>query len=314
MSNAMLEIFHRRDNGRKKSVRMKYLVIGASGFLGGRLLSVLKREVNSVVGTRASSERADLLRFNLLDDRIADCIPRSFLNSEEAGCAVVCACVCQVDRCFREREMTQILNVDNTIRLIDDLRSFQWRVVFISTGHVFDGRMGYCAEDEPFSPIHEYGRQKASVESWIKNNAPDVLVLRPGKLVSDNFEDSNMFGEWYRDVSSGKPITCISDQILAPTLVSDVCRAIIDADNRGLTGVYHVSNTEFFVREELARQFLRALNLSGSVVVKDQAEMGFAEPRPLLDYLNSTKFLEATQMRFTTTGSIFNRLRSRFRR
>lgn len=289
---------------------MKYLVIGASGFLGGSIVSVLRDAGYEVAGTRAHTTRDDLLAFDLLHDRIEQCVPPSLLDAGADACAVVCACICQVDRCYREREVTRIVNVDHTIRLIEDLRRRGLRVVFISTGHVFDGRTGYYAEDEPLCPIHEYGRHKAAVERWIRLHAPETLILRPGKLVSDRLEASNMFAEWYREAAAGRPITCIAEQVLAPTLADDVARALMTAVDLGLTGTYHVSNTEFFVRNELARQFVRALRLPVPVVVKRQEEFRFAEPRPVRDYLDSTKFLEATDFRFTTASTVFSRLRS----
>lgn len=289
---------------------MKYLIIGASGFLGGVILHVLRQAGHEATGTRAHAPREDLIPFDLLHDRIGDSAPVELLATGGEKCAVVCACICQVDRCYRERDVTRTVNVDHTIRLIDDLRRFGFRVVFISTGHVFDGRTGYYAEDEPLCPIHEYGRHKAAVEQWIRQHAPETLILRPGKLVSDRLEASNMFAEWYRDAAAGRPITCIADQVLAPTLADDVARALIAANDLGLTGTYHVSNTEFFVREELARQFVRALRLSVPVVVKRQEEFNFAEPRPMLDYLDSTKFLQATDLRFTTAATVFARLRT----
>ena len=49
------------------------------------------------------------------------------------------------------------------------------------------------------------------------------------------------------------------------------------------------------MRDELARQFVRALQFNVPVVVKRQEEFNFAEPRPVLDYLDSTKFLTATE-------------------
>jgi dTDP-4-dehydrorhamnose reductase len=289
---------------------MKYLIIGASGFLGGTALRVLRQGGHTATGTRAHSPREDLIPFDLLHDRLADHVPAELLARGGETCAVVCACICQVDRCYREREVTKTVNVDHTIRLIQDLRSRGFRVVFISTGHVFDGRTGYYSEDEPLSPIHEYGRHKAAVETWIRQNAPETLILRPGKLVSDRLDASNMFAEWYRDAAAGRPITCIADQVLAPTLADDVVRALMTANDLGLTGTYHVSNTEFFVRDELARQFARALTLQVPVVVKRQEEFNFAEPRPVLDYLDSTKFLEATNFRFTTASAVFARLRT----
>jgi dTDP-4-dehydrorhamnose reductase len=289
---------------------MKYLIVGASGFLGSTVLSLLRRTGCEVVGTRARTPRDDLIPFDLLQDRIEDCLPASLLSAGNQVFAVVCACICQVDRCYRERDVTRTVNVDHTIRLIEDLRRRDMRVAFISTGHVFDGRAGYYSEDEPLCPIHEYGRHKAAVEQWIRQNAPETLILRPGKLVSDRLEASNMFAEWYREAAAGRPITCIADQVLAPTLADDVGRALIAANDLGLTGTYHVSNTEFFVRDELARQFVRALRLPVPVVVKRQEEFNFAEPRPVLDYLDSTKFLEATGFRFTTASTVFARLRS----
>ena len=102
---------------------MKYLIVGASGFLGGTMMSVLKLAGHDVLGTRARAERPDLLPFDLLTDRIDERIPRPWLDAGAETCAVICACVCQVDRCYRERDVTRKINVENTIRLIEDLRS-----------------------------------------------------------------------------------------------------------------------------------------------------------------------------------------------
>lgn len=102
------------------------------------------------------------------------------------------------------------------------------------------------------------------------------------------------------------PITCIQGQVFSPTLVDDVAKAIVLSCELGLHGVYNMANTEFFSREELARQFVAALGGEAVVVAKPQEDFNFLDPRPLKSYLDSTRFLKATGMRFTSMREVFN--------
>ena len=130
------------------------------------------------VGTQSGIKHKGLVTFDLLRHRIKDCIETSFLETNEPVFGVICAAVSQIDRCHREKEMRYKVNVENTIRLIQDLDGLGIKPVFISTSWVYDGEDGYYNEECPHNPICEYGKHKAIVEGFIENNMPSALILR----------------------------------------------------------------------------------------------------------------------------------------
>src|SRR5581483_1941068 len=91
-------------------------------------------------------------------------------------------------------------------------------VLFLSTNQVFDGRVPYVAADAPNSPVSEYGRQKASVET----------ALRARMALIDG---------WIADLSAGRAIRAFGDMKLAPTPIDLVCEAIARLLEDRATGI-----------------------------------------------------------------------------
>ena len=286
---------------------MRLLVVGASGFLGGTVLRTARQAGWETAGTFGTHPCPDLIEFNLLSVRVRDRIPPEFFRSSERTCAVICASICQIDRCKREANMSRIVNVDSTIQLIDDLVALGVKPVFLSTGFVFDGTVGYYTESHPRCPNSEYGRQKAAVESYLEEKVPSAAILRLDRPVSDDPLKNHLFSQWRRSLKETNEILCIAGQVFAPTLDLDIARAILLTAERDLRGIYHVANTEFFERAELARQFISECGLAGSVISKDQETFRFDDPRPLKSYLDSTKFISATGFRFTSMRETIRR-------
>lgn len=285
---------------------MKFLVIGGSGFVGRNLLAHLEAVGYPALGTQCASRKPGLITFDLFKDRIQDCIGREFFTGGEPVVGVITAGISQVDRCFQERETTRVVNVENTIQLIKDLQDLGVKPLFISSHAVFDGETGYDDEERPRRPISEYGRQKAEVECFIEEHAPDVLVLRLDKVVGDNPSDEHMFSQWYECILHNRTVTCIQGQLFAPTHVQDLARAIVLSCQQGLTGFYNLAGPEYFTREELAGQFAHMLGREASIVSKPMEEFGFLDRRPLKSYLDSTKFVKATGIRFTSMREVVN--------
>lgn len=279
---------------------MKFLIIGASGFIGRHILRQAVAAGHQAVGTQSGSRQSSLITFDLLHQRIGDCLPSSFLKDDGPVFGVICAALSQIDRCLRERALSYAINVTNTTRLIEDFRKLGIKTVFMSTGSVYDGKVGYYNEEPSHCPINEYGRHKAAIETYIREQVPEAFVTRLDKVVGDDPRENHPFTEWHQAMTQGRPIVCIEGQLFAPTHVDDVAKAIVLGCERGLQGVYNVANPEFFTRDELARQFVLAMGQKTEVVCKSQNEFSFADPRGLKSYLDSTKFIKATGMRFTS--------------
>ena len=285
---------------------MKFVIMGASGFVGSHVFRYLKKEGYDTIGTQSRSKYPDLCNYELSKDRIKDCIPKKFLDGDNQVFGVICIKYGLMDRYAIDRNLSRELEIEKTKLLIIDLLELGIKPVYLTTSYVFDGSAGYYPDDFPHSPVSEYGRQKAEIEKYIKNSSKDILALRLDKIVGNNPSDAQLFSEWYQWLLENRSITCIEGQILSPTFAGDIAKGIYLGCKNGLSGIYNIANPEFFLRDELARQFALALGRAAQIISKPQSEFNFVEPRPLKSYLDSSKFIKTTGMYFTSMREVFN--------
>ncbi len=284
---------------------MRFLIIGASGFIGRNVLAYVRALGFEALGTQSRPRQADLVTFNLLQHRIGEVVDSSFFQHSGQVFVVVSAVISDMDLCLTDREMSHRVNVEKTIQLIQDCCALGVKPIFLSSCFVFDGVIGYYTEDHPLAPVNEYGRHKAEVEAFLQEYAPDAFVARLDKIVGDDPTDSQLFAHWYKCICENRPILCIQGSLLSPTYVKDVAHGIVLACEKDLKGIYHVSNSEFFYRDELARQFCNSLGKTPNVTSKPVESFGFADKRALKSYLDGARFCRATGMRFTSMREVF---------
>jgi dTDP-4-dehydrorhamnose reductase len=218
---------------------MRFLIIGASGFIGRNVLAHVRALGFEAVGTQSQLRAPELVKFNLLSDRIVDCVGKAFFESEGQVCVIICAVVSNMDQCLLDRATSHRINVQQTIQLVDDVRPFKAKVVFLSTCFVFDGTRGYYNEEHPVTPVNEYARHKVEVEQFLQTNVPDAFIARLEKIVNNDPNDRQLFSQWYKLLQAGEPIVCIEGSLLSPTYVQDVAQAFVLACQKNLAGVYH---------------------------------------------------------------------------
>jgi dTDP-4-dehydrorhamnose reductase len=106
-------------------------------------------------------------------------------------------------------------------------------------------------------------------------------------------------------MKTNQEIHCIQDQIFSPTYAGDAARGVLQGCKCGLKSVYNLANTEYFSRVELVKQFALSLNVKAKIMSTPQSDFDFLDPRPLKSYLDSTKFIKATDVRFTSMREVF---------
>lgn len=286
---------------------MKFLIVGASGFIGSHLLDELRRSGHEVIGTASRPGVHGLLKLDLLNDRLIDTVPLRFLESGEPPVLFLTAVQGNMDRCLTDPETSHLINVAKPIALIRDAIGFGCPVFFLSTGHVFDGAFGNRGEGDPTNPVNQYARQKFQVEQFLQSECPSAFIARMDKVIAETTQHHHLLTEWIGLARDQKPIVCVEGMEISPTSVNDIARGLHRAAELGLKGTYHLAGPDRMTRAELAHRFCAKGNLSIEVIEKPLSAFGFLDRRALKSSLNGNKFCDASGMLFSRAGDILER-------
>lgn len=203
------------------------LVVGADGLLGGSLVDLARRERRPVHGTTlvpVEPPTPDLSPLDLTRP-LAGWSPPSGTRS-----AVLCAAITRLDACRNDPTGSRLINVERTLELARRLTDAGVFVTFISSNLVFDGSQRRLAADAPFRPQTEYGRQKAEVETALRQlPAPLTAVVRLTKVLHTRWP---LVQGWLDALRARQPLQAFADFVCSPIPLALVVRGL-DAVSRG---------------------------------------------------------------------------------
>jgi UDP-glucose 4-epimerase len=179
---------------------MNILIIGASGYLGGRIYERLYKNSPHVV-KRASRkggndfwDRGNIQKITSNVDCVIYCIG---LNSKE--------CELSIEEAYK-------VNVINFERIINgSIFNGVKEIVYLSTAHVYGNLEGYIDENTPTNATHPYGASKKSAEDVLK------YYGQRGDINFSILRLSNVFGA---------PI--LETQTCWTLLVNDLCKQVVE--------------------------------------------------------------------------------------
>jgi dTDP-4-dehydrorhamnose reductase len=164
--------------------------------------------------------------------------------------AFICAGITGLDSCRNNPEKTRIVNVKNTLRLVEMLLGRGSDVIYLSSNLVFDGSIPFQKPEAVPSPATEYGRQKAEVESRLLGTGGPVAIVRLTKVISPSLP---LFGKWIEPLNRNEPIYPFSDVRFSPIPLDFVVECLLRIGYRHLRGIIQISNDRDITYEEAAR-------------------------------------------------------------
>jgi len=253
-------------NSSNKFTIPKTSVIGSSGFIGSAFLSFYRRIYPDSIGTsRKPSMKDNILFLDLLKPDISH-LKLSENNYKEA---IILSAMSKISECEANKELSHKVNVDGTLELIRQLISEGIKPIFASSDYVFDGYRGNYLDDSPASPITEYGKQKAEVESGIDEiSKGNFLVIRLSKVFSLKKGDGTLLDEIASKLASGETILAAYDQIFCPILISDLVNIVTMLQATGHTGIVNICGQEVWSRYNLALEIAKVMKIAPEKVIK----------------------------------------------
>ena len=253
---------------------MKLLVTGASGLLGSEVVTAARARGHRVIGLgRAQLDVTDTVA---VDQTLAREVPDVLVH---------CAAYTTVDLAEDEPDVALRINRDATWHAAAAAQRVGARFVYISTDYVFDGtkRSPYLPGDTP-APLSAYGRSKLAGEVASAEVVADALIVRTSWLYGE--ARRNFVTAMIERAAHGDALTVVDDQLGGPSWSRNVAETLLDLDERGARGVWHVADRGVCSWAELATEATRLRGLQAEVTGVPSEEWGARAVRPLYSVLD----------------------------
>jgi dTDP-4-dehydrorhamnose reductase len=128
------------------------------------------------------------------------------------------------------------------------------RLIHISTDALFNGQKAPYTEDDPPTPIHDYGRAKAEAEMIAGSNA-DLVIVRTSLIYGLQIMDRGT--AWLVEALRRKqPVTLFTDQRRNPVWVQTLSLACLELATNDYRGIINVAGEQILTRAEFGLRML----------------------------------------------------------
>ena len=264
----------------------RILITGSNGLLGQKIVELLSRSSSYNLLLTSKQEQSvfeeETLPYRQLDATDKQEV-RKVVDEIEPDVIIHTAAMTNVDQCEIEREAAWRSNVGSMENLVHAAKLVGARVIHLSTDYVFDGKNGPYDECARPNPLGYYGRTKLASENVLHTSGILHTIVRTMVLYGVGYGVKLNFILWLlKNLSEGKPIKVVDDQIGNPTLVDDLAYAIIKIMELERTGLYHIAGPDLVSRYDFALAFAQAFNFKPELItpIKTTA-LKQPAPRPL---------------------------------
>ena len=274
---------------------IKTAVIGASGFIGHHLINKYRLQYPDCIGTSFLNNKTNLLKFDIKNPNIEP------LNLERTGhkAVIITAYKSNIFYCENEPSKAYEINVGGVLQLIKNLSKTSLKIIFLSSEYVFDGIQGNYNDDHPRNPKTVYGKHKKIIEDKIKNLTDNFLVLRLSKNYGLKKGDNTILDEAANLLSQRKKVLAAGDQYFNPTFIDDLVQAIINIQEKDLTGYINVCAPETWSRFEMHTQLAQFMGKDKNLIKKIKLyDIPVMKGRPLNTSMVCKRLNQETQSKF----------------
>jgi len=230
-------------------------IIGVDGLIGSSLFNILESTEHKIFGT---SKRLGS-KFPYLD--ITDDEGR-WPEFDELDIIVICAGLTKIKQCQENQSLSYAINVEGVEKIISKYKSSKTKIIFLSSSHVFSGKIGFVKETEKVEPLNIYGTHKALAENIILNN--NGLIIRVTKVIDPNFP---LFIDWISKLKSGKKIVAYNNLFASLVPLESLIKTICLAIKNDWNGIVHLSGPEDTAYDEIAIILARKLKCNNELII-----------------------------------------------
>ncbi|MCK9582165.1 MAG: dTDP-4-dehydrorhamnose reductase [Endomicrobiales bacterium] len=265
---------------------MKIIITGVTGLLGNQLAKTLINN-HSVIGISKSNISPICKTINVdITDAIAT---YNAITKENPDIVIHCAALSNVDECERNPQEAYKINALGTRNIAVSCQRFDTKLLYISTDYVFTSQntiSGGFNEFDTTNPCNIYAKSKLAGENYVKELLNKFWIVRTSWLFGNG--KANFVTQFLSNIKDGKPYKAATDMISSPTSVCELSEAISILIKTDLFGTYHLSNSGFASRYEIALYLAKLFKVSENKITKTTLkELSLPAKRPNFSGLNN---------------------------
>ncbi len=290
-------------------MRRRVLVTGATGLLGRALVreAMAVHEVVAMVHNRelqvdgVEQVRIDVRDLDALRDTVERVAPDLVVNT---------AALVRPDQCEADPGLTERMNVDVPATLAEVLRDTGSRLVHISSDAVYGSAQPPFDEATRPRPESAYARSKVRSEEAVLDRHPEALVLRTNFFGWSATGQQSLAEFFLNALRAGRPTPGFTDVEFTPLYTGDLAALLLEAVDRGVSGVRNLGGGEPMSKYHFGRQIAIAFGLDPDLVEPvSRHDVGFSATRSAVLSMDSSRIAAELGISLPTIVSGIARMR-----
>jgi dTDP-4-dehydrorhamnose reductase len=217
----------------------KYLILGASGLLGSKLITYLPNSNGTYFENTSNIE----INMSFLDVNNPE-IFRVLLEKIKPDVVINCTGMTNVDLCERFPEKCWKLNCWLPVILAEECNAKSIKYVYISTDHFLNVSKVKLKESDFGVPINQYGLSKSNAEKFIHSVNEHSMIIR-SNFFHFNLESPKTFlDKLIYSIKEGKVSHSFSDVLFTPISTFQLAVYIQKLVEKDFAGFINISSSE----------------------------------------------------------------------
>lgn len=236
-----------------------FLVTGASGLLGLNFCLAVDGKKHKVTGVDYRNP-LKWINFKILQANLTK--PGSIeriVNEVKPDVILHCAANANMEDCENHPDEAEAVNSVLPGEIAEVASNHKIRMIHISTDAVFDGETGNYSEGDIPNPLSVYSLTKLRGENAVLAANPQALVLRVN-FFGWSITGKRSLAEFFvNNLAQNNQVKGFTDVVFCPMMVLDLADTILEANDKGLNGLFHCVGPEVMSKYDfgvaIANQF-----------------------------------------------------------
>ncbi|WKZ27976.1 MAG: SDR family oxidoreductase [Candidatus Dojkabacteria bacterium] len=276
----------------------RVLITGGTGFIGSHISLQLQEQGYKVARLDIAGEceyLGDASNKEFITSVIEDFKPNVVLH---------CAARKNLPDCEENKLETFQSNVLSTEYIVELSKKIPFKLIYISSDVVFDGKKGNYHIKDNVNPINWYGKTKVFSEAIIQG-ASDYAICRTALVIGKlNQEYSDLLEQEieskvlvnqtllpqyiYHRLKNEKVINLPTEYISNPTPIELLGQYILNIIKKDAIGIFHTSGVDAVSRYDIAHLIAQAFSFNNDLIHIDNTVVSILRPKNISMEVNET--------------------------